>query len=58
MIPLVFVVLMLRHFFDAGSGPRHRPLIGGTIGAWLLEHQGPVRIVTRTFALPLGQRSS
>ena len=46
MIPLVFVVLVWRHLFDAGSAPRHRPLIRGRIGGWLTDNQGPVRLVT------------
>jgi predicted membrane-bound dolichyl-phosphate-mannose-protein mannosyltransferase len=46
MIPLVAVVLLKRHLFDPGSGPRHRPLLPGRIGQWLRERQGPVRLAT------------
>jgi len=46
LIPLVGVVLLKRHLFDAGSGPIHRPLIGGRVGEWLVSNQGPVRIGT------------
>jgi Gpi18-like mannosyltransferase/predicted membrane-bound dolichyl-phosphate-mannose-protein mannosyltransferase len=53
MIPLVLFVLIRRHVVEPGSGPRHRPLIGGRIGAWLLLHQGPIRIVT-TFVAAWG----
>ncbi len=46
LIPLVGVVLLKRHLFDPGSGPIHRPLVGGRIGEWLVSNQGPARIGT------------
>ena len=46
MIPLVGVVLLRRHLFRAGSGPRHAPWGPAALRGWLAREQGPLRIVT------------
>ncbi|MFN8619595.1 MAG: hypothetical protein U0869_02455 [Chloroflexota bacterium] len=45
-IPLVAVILLRRHLFAIGSGPRHAPWGPGFLRGWLAREQGPLRIVT------------
>jgi len=46
LIPLVGVVLLRRHLWRAGSGPRNTPRGPERLHAWLANEQGPVRILT------------
>ena len=46
LAPVVGMVLLRRHLFAPGSGPRKRPWIGGPIGRWLEREQGPWRLVS------------
>ncbi len=46
LIPLVAAVLVKRHLLQAGSGPRKRPWVPGTLGRWLAREQGPLRLLT------------
>jgi len=46
MIPLVGILLLRRHLFKVGSGPRHAPWGPAARRGWLAREQGPLRIVT------------
>ena len=46
LVPLVGVVLLRRHLWKPGSGPRNAPWGPGPLRAWLTSEQGPVRILT------------
>jgi dolichyl-phosphate-mannose-protein mannosyltransferase len=63
LLSLVGLVLLKRHLFRPGSGPRHPPWGPRRIAGWLSEHQGPRRLLTSAiaaavaffvFALPFG----
>lgn len=45
-IPLVAVVLLKRHLWRAGSGPRHEPWAPSWLAGWLDRQRGPVRLVS------------
>ena len=46
LLPLVGVVLLKRHLFASGSGPRNSPRGPRRLAAWLSREQGPVRLLT------------
>ncbi len=63
LIPLTAVVLLRRHLFRPGSGPRHAPWAPARLRGWLARAQGPIRLVTsgivalvayHVLALPFG----
>ena len=46
LVPLVGVVLLRRHVWQPGSGPRNLPWGPRRLRAWLEAEQGPVRLLT------------
>jgi hypothetical protein len=50
LLPLVGGVLLTRHLFRSGSGPRHTPWGPPRVRVWLRGHQGWVRLVTAGLA--------
>ncbi|MEZ4596127.1 MAG: hypothetical protein R3C32_04360 [Chloroflexota bacterium] len=63
LVPLVAVLLLRRHLFRPGSGPRHDPWGPSWLRGWLAREQGWPRIVTsgvvalgafHVLALPFG----
>lgn len=45
-IPIVGVILLRRHIFVPGSGPRHAPWGPAPMRRWLAREQGPLRFIT------------
>ncbi|HUG48206.1 MAG TPA: phospholipid carrier-dependent glycosyltransferase [Candidatus Limnocylindria bacterium] len=46
LVPLVGVVLLRRHLFAPGSGPRHRPRVPQAVRGWFEEERGPWRLLS------------
>ncbi len=50
LLPLVLFVLVKRHLFRVGSGPRHPPWGPRALAAHLARQQGPLRLLTSALA--------